>query len=318
MLHAVIDLDADGHAGIRRAIAEPRGVVAQHLLASRVHHDRREILEVGEHRRGIGIAGIAALQIMPRADEQQFPGQRSIAAGVLQHAPARQREVRQRRHGHAGGRHRQTGIADRQQHRESKPAARAVARHDDRLRRNPARHELAVGVDAVAHRRRKHVFRRQPVGGGKRRRFGGVGQLGDQSAMGFGRARDVSAAVEIQDQPIRRRRIRTHPLALDRPERGGFEHRVARDRAEAIRQIGPLPAQFGDVGVGIGRAGLGDLAELAKKTALPAGHDRRLTKEIGPGLSAGRAKESSNTKAGHLKRNPAKCAAVRREIARKP
>jgi len=119
---------------------------------------------------------------------------------------------------------RRPASADR--HCGSPAAPRKQARRPSRLPAttidcggNPARHELAVGVDAVAHRRRKHVFRRQPVGGGKRRRFGGVGQLGDQSAMGFGRARDVSAAVKYRISRIRRRRIRTHPLALDRRAR---------------------------------------------------------------------------------------------------
>src|SRR5689334_9378648 len=73
MLHAVIDLHAHRNGGVRGAIAELGRVVAQDLGAAGMNHDRRIAPEIGESRRSIGIARIGLLEIVARADEEQFP-----------------------------------------------------------------------------------------------------------------------------------------------------------------------------------------------------------------------------------------------------
>ena len=49
VLHPVINFHADRHARFGGALAEAARIVAQDLEAAGMDHDRREIVEAGEH-----------------------------------------------------------------------------------------------------------------------------------------------------------------------------------------------------------------------------------------------------------------------------
>ena len=165
-----------------------------------MHHDRRKILEIGEDRRGIGIAGIGFAQIVPRAQKQHFPVQRGVgfavaAASTSPRATDRPRATspRCRRHGQA--RHCGSPAPPRRPGR--RPRRRPPARW--KSRGTPLASKRAIGVDAVAHRGGKETFRRQAVSHAKAETLAGFHQPRDQGAMAFRRAGDKAAAMEIED-----------------------------------------------------------------------------------------------------------------------
>ena len=64
--------------------------------------------------------------------------------------------------------------------------------------------QAAIGVNAVAHRRRIDAFGRQAIAHRKSRGLAGFRQAAGQGAMAFGRAGDKAAAMEIENNPSRR------------------------------------------------------------------------------------------------------------------
>src|SRR5476651_1961154 len=89
--------------------------------------------------------------------------------------------------------------------------------------------------------------------------------------------------MKIQNQAAGRTVGTAHPFALERTDLGGFELGVAWRRAEAIGEIGVLPAHFGDLGLRRGASRAPHAAESVDKRALPAGHGKGSRK--GPGIS---------------------------------
>ncbi|MEI9885988.1 MAG: hypothetical protein WDN08_05695 [Rhizomicrobium sp.] len=89
---------------------------------------------------------------MAGADEQQFPIERAVGLGVLQHRPAESDRSAQGDIATQPAGIGRLALRAAVQHREGEAAAGAVARQHDLLRRDIARDEMAIGVDAVAHR----------------------------------------------------------------------------------------------------------------------------------------------------------------------
>src|ERR1700685_1508455 len=90
--------------------------------------------------------------------------------------------------------------------------------------------------------------------------------------MRLGRARDVAAAVEIEDQPVGRGRPLLDPFAFDGTKAPGLEADTGRRRPEAVGKIGVLMAQLGDVGALHRHARLRQARETSEELTLPGRH----------------------------------------------
>ena len=83
------------------------------------------------------------------------------------------------------GRHRQSSaLRIAMQHGEGEAAARAVAGQHDRLRRDALGDQMAIGVDAVAHRGGKRELRREAIVERERGRLAGLRKPRDQRRDG--------------------------------------------------------------------------------------------------------------------------------------
>ena len=96
----------------------------------------------------------------------------------------------------------------------------------------------AAGIDA---------FGRQPIAHRKGRGLAGFRQTADQGAMAFRRTGDKAAAMEIKNDPSRRRLGMANPFAGNGAELAGTEIQPRRRLAEAGEQGGEMGAQLVNV-----------------------------------------------------------------------
>jgi hypothetical protein len=107
VLHAGADEErgvASGHAGTAR---EADGIVEQRLVAADQGEERRQAGEVGEHRRGQGLARVGAVRAPAGHLEEAFPGALDVGRRTARHAVAAAGEIGPGGEGHDPGRQRQ-------------------------------------------------------------------------------------------------------------------------------------------------------------------------------------------------------------------
>ncbi len=173
--------------------------------------------------------GRAAARSMPGAVEHRVPlgvgPQRLPGAGQV--GPGREQQGR--------GGHRVPGVTQGQQQRQAQAAARGVAADHDLSGRDAARQQPAIGLRRVVHRRRERMLRRQAVVRGEHVQPA-AGEPGRDRPVSLRRAREVAAAVQIEQRARRVAGIRAQPLAghaAHRFLRGAHARRhLVLDRAE--------------------------------------------------------------------------------------
>ena len=250
MRHLGVDLRLHRDAHHPRQRRDPRGVVTQHLVVAGDQVQRRQILQVGEHRRD-------EREVGPQRTGQD-PGDHPLRSGAMHQQVLRdprpprlptERQVGPGREQDGGVRLTVVQVADLDQRAQRQPAPGRVPRDEGGLRvrgpRRPVARHPGEGGDRVAHGGRAGMLGRQPVVERQHRHARRGRQPAGQVAMRRRAAQAVAAAVQVEDAPRPVRARREHPLGrrlvgpAARRARPGCHH--GRDRRVGDRWRGRHP-----------------------------------------------------------------------------
>ena len=216
--HFLPDLELGRHARGPCTLHAAPAVVEQDFRAARLEEERRQAGEVAVHRGYPGMDEhfrIASPAYMARISMPRLwlsTGSRTaLATRVPSCGSVRSvsGDISDR-----AGRHRQSAVARREQHRERHAAARGDAAHHDASGVHAELEQLLVGPDTVVVAGRKRILRREPVEDETR---AGVGRRAEPRHHGPLHVRqpcDIRAARKVQDHAVRRRALLAQPLGV--------------------------------------------------------------------------------------------------------
>ena len=157
-------LELDSDARRFRAIGETVRIIEQGLGLAYLDQQRRQAFQVGIERRGERRTRIFACQI-----GRSHPDQTLVLNDRIDRCPGGHRladpfQIDPRRKANAGARHRQLGVANRDQRGDSQAAAGGITRHGDPVRGlKSLRQQPAIGRNGVFNRGWKRMFRGEAI-----------------------------------------------------------------------------------------------------------------------------------------------------------
>ncbi len=166
----------------------------------------------GDTRGSRGSPAFAEINFRQRNDHRPLVDR--IGIGTADISLAGRGQIRPRRHQHASRRQRQAAFAQAEHGRKHEISAGGISGKGDVFRPQSLIEHPAIGRQGILKRRRKAIFRRQPVVDREHPATAGFGNSRDQFAMRRHRAEPEAAAVKIENGLVVRRAAACDPFAI--------------------------------------------------------------------------------------------------------